>query len=606
MNIKFESITIKNFFSYGDVTVDLNNLGNVLVRGENKCVADNALSNGAGKSTIFNAICFALIGETINGISSGVENIFADKNNCSVTLTFYVDNTKFTIIRTKTPKADLKLFIDDVDKSGKGIRDTEKLLGDYLPDLTAELIGSIIILGQGLPDKFSNNKPAKRKEVLESLTKSDFMIQEIKDKLAARLDTVKDLIRDNNAKLVSNQSAMTTNNSWIQSWKNELASYNISTSVDTLTIEATKLESVISQLNNEKAELYKQASAPEVHSENYTNAKSLLESYTNSLSTAKTALAENNSYVNIYKNELARLANIKDVCPTCGQKIPNVVKPDTSATVQALNTATHNIELINADITKLNNYINEVNAFISAEDLELSNIKSKAFADMRAIDSQISTKTSELQSLNAELAKVREAEAAKARLQAQIDSALANNLELEANIKTCTETDTELNARATILRQLDTLAKREFRGVLLANIIKQINAKVVAYSAYLFDNATVGLFLDGNNISIMFNDKPYENLSGGEKQKIDILIQLSLRSVLSELLNIHSNILCIDEIFDNLDTTGCTRVMDLLASLADIESLFIISHHADELNIAYDTELVVQKGKNGVSTIKIV
>ena len=606
MNIKFESITIKNFFSYGDVTVDLNNLGNVLVRGENKCVADNALSNGAGKSTIFNAICFALIGETINGISSGVENIFADKNNCSVTLTFYVDNTKFTIIRTKTPKADLKLFIDDVDKSGKGIRDTEKLLGDYLPDLTAELIGSIIILGQGLPDKFSNNKPAKRKEVLESLTKSDFMIQEIKDKLSARLDTVKDLIKDNNAKLVSNQSAMTTNNSWIQSWKNELASYNISTSVDTLMIEATKLESIISQLNNEKAELYKQASAPEVHSENYTNAKSLLESYIDSLSTAKTALAENNSYVNIYKNELARLANIKDICPTCGQKIPNVVKTDTSSTVQALNTATHNIELINADITKLNNYINEVNAFISAEDLELSNIKSKAFADMRAIDSQISTKTSELQSLNAELAKVREAEAAKARLQAQIDSALANNLELEANIKTCTEADTELNARATILRQLDTLAKREFRGVLLANIIKQINAKVVAYSAYLFDNATVGLFLDGNNISIMFNDKPYENLSGGEKQKIDILIQLSLRSVLSELLNIHSNILCIDEIFDNLDTTGCTRVMDLLASLADIESLFIISHHADELNIAYDTELVVQKGKNGVSTIKIV
>ena len=154
MNIKFESITIKNFFSYGDVTVDLNNLGNVLVRGENKCVADNALSNGAGKSTIFNAICFALIGETINGISSGVENIFADKNNCSVTLTFYVDNTKFTIIRTKTPKADLKLFVDDIDKSGKGIRDTEKLLGDYLPDLTAELIGSIIILGQGLPDTF--------------------------------------------------------------------------------------------------------------------------------------------------------------------------------------------------------------------------------------------------------------------------------------------------------------------------------------------------------------------------------------------------------------------------------------------------------------------
>jgi DNA repair exonuclease SbcCD ATPase subunit len=79
-------------------------------------------------------------------------------------------------------------------------------------------------------------------------------------------------------------------------------------------------------------------------------------------------------------------------------------------------------------------------------------------------------------------------------------------------------------------------------------------------------------------------------LSGGEKQKVDILVQLAIRKMLSRYLDFSSNILVLDEIFDNLDPAGTRGVLQLIAQrLTDIESIFIISHHAAELNINYDT-----------------
>ena len=77
-------------------------------------------------------------------------------------------------------------MIDGKDCSGKGIRDSEKLLAQYLPDITASLLGSVIILGQGLPQKFTNNSPSGRKEVLEKLSKSDFMIEDLKSRVTSR------------------------------------------------------------------------------------------------------------------------------------------------------------------------------------------------------------------------------------------------------------------------------------------------------------------------------------------------------------------------------------------------------------------------------------
>ena len=154
-----------------------------------------------------------------------------------------------------------------------------------------------------------------------------------------------------------------------------------------------------------------------------------------------------------------------------------------------------------------------------------------------------------------------------------------------------------------VITNLISLAKREFRGILLENIINYINQRVSYYSNLVFDSDALSFSLNENYIDILYDGKYYEALSGGEKQKVDIIIQLALRDLLSSQLGITSNILVIDEIFDFLDTKGCQKILGVITSLSNIESVFIISHHINDLSISYDSELIVEKGEDGISHI---
>ena len=98
--------------------------------------------------------------------------------------------------------------------------------------------------------------------------------------------------------------------------------------------------------------------------------------------------------------------------------------------------------------------------------------------------------------------------------------------------------------------------------------------------------------------------KPAE-LSGGEKQKVDIIIQLAIRDLLSTQLGVKSSLICFDEVFDNLDAHGCQKIIDLISKIKDIESVFIVSHHAAELQISYDNHIEVEKSEAGISKITL-
>ena len=135
--------------------------------------------------------------------------------------------------------------------------------------------------------------------------------------------------------------------------------------------------------------------------------------------------------------------------------------------------------------------------------------------------------------------------------------------------------------------------------IILSNSWKNIKY----YSNIIFDNNHISFELDGNNIRISYCNKDYENLSGGEKQKIDLIIQFAIRDMLSNHLSFSSNILVLDEIFDNLDQIGCERVIDLISELDDIKNIFIVTHRKD-LSLPSDKEIIVVKSNNGISEIK--
>ena len=84
LNLTFEKIVLHNFGSYGHAEADLLGRGFCLVTGKNNFKKDNAVSNGSGKSFLWSGICFALTGETINGLHTNLKNINIDEDEDSI------------------------------------------------------------------------------------------------------------------------------------------------------------------------------------------------------------------------------------------------------------------------------------------------------------------------------------------------------------------------------------------------------------------------------------------------------------------------------------------------------------------------------------------
>ena len=69
-------------------------------------------------------------------------------------------------------------------------------------------------------------------------------------------------------------------------------------------------------------------------------------------------------------------------------------------------------------------------------------------------------------------------------------------------------------------------------------------------------------------------------------------------------MNYSSNIIVLDEIFDALDAKSTQRILELISTrLKDIASVFVISHHPNELQLSYDTEIRIVKNESGISEV---
>lgn len=621
MTLNFLKIKLHNFMSFDDAELDLNDMGNILVTGRNYCKLDNAYSNGSGKSSIFNAICFALTGETSQGVSNGVENIFTNPDDCWVELTFEANGDIFVIKRFKTPRSDMKITINGENRSGKGIRESSKALTTYLPDLTSELISSVIILGQGLPYRFSNNKPANRKELLEKLTKSDFMIQSIKDKLETRQDDLRKTLREKEDNLIGNESQIKVYENQLNKINDSLNSDDYS-SEDDLSDKINELEMNLGRLNDLIAEktgdieyfdniianLTKEQSTVILNNKEKVDFQ--VENYNRLIQPFKDEQTELKYKAKALDKEIKKLDSITDICPTCGQKIPDVTKIDTTDMKAEHSAMLEELENIDKKISQSetihNDTIKQLKEDLDNELVSLSdNIKTQTEL-LNKVKTEVSDLNNSIHKTTQKLYEYR-------NTKDNYDRLINDKTEIESKLAELDLVDTELNtaiveikSHLDVVQQMITLAKREFRGILLQNIIEFINKKVKQYSLAVFGTTELNFALNENCIDITYNDKMYENMSGGEKQKIDIIIQLALRDILSKQLNIHTNLLICDEIYDNMDSISCQKITNLISTLTDISSIFIISHHAQDLEITYDSNLLVEKNEDGISSIKFV
>lgn len=624
MNIKFEKVILHNFLSFGDGEVSLSERGYCIVKGINNNPKDSALSNGSGKSSIWSAISYALTGETIQGLKSNIVNING-KDGCFVKLFFTIDGNRYEVTRYKDYSSigtDLKILINDKDMSGKGVRESQQLLEQYLPDLNTSLLGSVIILGQGLPHKFSNHSPSGRKEVLEKLSKSDFMIQDIKDRIERRSSALNSHRRTLEDMLLGINSQLSVYTQQLLKLTEEVDKSNIVIDFDGLinqkkheleqiTIRHTNYQGRLDAFNTRLNYLNGVAMTESQKRAEYIADKSH-ERYEH-LNPLKEKQSSLTALIQSLGAEISKLNAVTDTCPTCGQKIPGALKPDTSekdklyldyhiqrdSVSKQIKEYTESIE---AEIALYNRQYDE-STRINKEEID------KVKAEIRNLQyDSIPSLVDEKVKLSSELASLQNDKKNYLQNKKDLDNKvkeLKSNIELlKAGMDKGTKEKEDIQKHIDVITKMSTLVKRDFRGFLLSSVIEFIDKKSKEYAKEVFGTSELNFKLDGNNIDISYCGKAFENLSGGEKQRVDLIIQFAVRDMMSQYLSFTSNILVLDEIFDGLDIMGTTNVLNLISKkLNDVESIFIISHN-DSLEIPYDDILTVTKDENGVSKVK--
>lgn len=618
--IQFKKLILHNFGSYNHAEIDLQSRGFCLVSGKNNFKKDNALSNGSGKSFLWSAISYALTGETINGVKSNLKNIFIDENSCYTSVLFNFEKDAYEITRIIAPKPDLKLIKNGENVSGKGLRESEKKLGELLPDLSKDLLASTIIIGQGFPNRFSSFSPSGRKELLEKLTKADFMIEDIRQRVYQRQDVIQKEIREcedsllihntehqadlralsnlqtefSNLKPLDWQAEISSTEKTIADFKNTL----VETDKNIIEID-TLLDEVQQKLLEETT---KKANLITQETEEYNKLRS-------ELSTKKAKLE---AQVYTLNREINKIMAIKDICPTCGQKIPNVQKPSVDKETQELQGLTNMLTPLNEQLYVCDNQHNYKQKEIKASfDSVLSNLRNQ--------QSDLKKQKSDLQDLKNDVSHYLQLENDKLlRLTYERDTYLEHHnglltninnlknkiLKQESLIDDISTVKSDLAAHQTVLKKMEILIKRDFRGYLLSNIIEYINQKAKDYSEIVFETRDLDVYLDGNSLDIAYCGKMFDSLSGGEKQRVDLILQFAIRNMLSQYLDLSANIIVLDEITDFLDKKSCKAVMNLLEKeLNTTESVFIISHHAEELELPIDSEIKILKNSDGISEV---
>lgn len=471
-----------------------------------------------------------------------------------------------------------------------------------------------------MPNKFSSFSPSGRKELLEKLTKSDFMIEDIRTRVTSRLQALNTSIRECDDSILIKTTQLSNYQKTLLNTQAEINSRvkpdfeaqtnsltaqlnSLQQDINTKTEQANNAETEENKLNTELVKIL------ETKTKDLASEKEAYEVVYTECLTEKTRLESELKSIN---KTIASLKAIKDTCPTCGQKLPGATKPDTTEQEKE---AVRLTESLSKATTKLNdcntkhfNYQNQIKANYDTTITELKTKVAAAKGEKEIKLQEITALTRSQTVIKDQITKLNYEKENWDNKQAQLNQIIETTTQevnkLSEELTKLSEQKHKLGEHLAVVKKMETLLKRDFRGYLLSNIIKYVDLKAKEFSEVVFGTKDLSIYLDGNALDISYCGKMFDNLSGGEKQRVDVILQFAIRNMLSKYLNESSNIIVLDEITDFLDKKSCAAVLQLIESeLNTVESVFIVSHHAAELEIPVDSELKIVKNEYGISEI---
>lgn len=654
--MRFVKLEAENFKSFEKLNIDLDGHGFVKIHGVNNTDSFSE-SVGSGKSTIADALSYALTGETVKGNSSmgDVKNMYTN-GVCRVAVTFEHNGVEYQIVRGES---ELKLVEGGVDISKHLKKETQELIEQKFPMFTPTFIGATVIIGQNMPNAFTNNKPSARKQILEELTNSSFMIEEIKSMLAERkndwqgeIGKIQTDVVVCDTKISSNQQSIVRSQQRLQSLGDEseirarihMFEESVSESKERaeslrkdLELANTRYKSLVEQKDNlqvtvsgyqEQLDDARVRFAKEVE-KGLEFLSTQKYNFEQELSESKSDYRVKSQEAEMLRNEIHKLKNAPTHCPTCHQPLPDAHTINTTEQENRLKGLISEIDEIvkmgqshadelsgveeqirkykeehksNAEIDELLKKIDSGKHQVSLMSTQISGVTNEINdlnGSIKNFENKISSDESQLNNLRVELgsiASVRQGcEEDIKRAECEIEKA-------EDEKKRLGELLEKRQARLSTLNQIISFATRDFRTILLSSIIKRLDAYAKSYCKKMLDTTEISFKDDGNNISISYRGRDFGVLSGGESQIVKMCITLALKKTLEDLVGFTTNIMFFDEILDNCDKSTAQQLIELVSGL-ELGSTFFISHH-DDVFLPVDQTWIVTK-TDRISTLEV-
>ena len=562
--IKVKDLTVKNFMSVGNQTqaVNFNKERLTLVLGENLDQGgdDSGSRNGTGKTTIINALSYALYGQALTNIK---KNNLINKTNSKgmlVTLHFEKDGLDYRIERGRSPNV-LKFYINDqeqemTDESQGDSRKTQETINDLL-GMSHDMFKHIVALNT-YTEPFLSMRVNDQRQIIEQLL-GITILSEKADALKEQTRQTKDAITEETLKINAIQTANEKIEGSIEGLKRTQRAWIAKNKQD-----QANLSSAIEEL--EKLDIETELEAHEKLA-NWTEHNNAILALKKELSTLEPALQRADKAVEKLVKDIAELEDA--MCYTCGQALHEDKKA------------------------------------------EIADRKSKELADARTYAQEVNAKCSDV---ILSLAEIGDINGKPTTFYDNAKEAYEHRSNVDNLKKTLedkvVETDpyaaqiTELSESAiqkvdwSIVNELTSYKEhQEFLLKLLTNKDSFIRKKIIDQNlAYLNNRLTyyldkIGLphqvvFQNDLNVEItqLGQDLDFDNLSRGERNRLILGLSFAFRDVWESLYQ-NINLLFIDELIDSgMDTAGVENSLGILKKMARERSknIYLISHK-DEL-----------------------
>ena len=563
--IKFSKIRWKNFLSYGNTftEIDLTKNKSTLIIGQ----------NGAGKSTMLDALSYALFAKPHRNIIKNQLPNSINQKNCVVEAEFSVGRSHYKIIRSIKPTK-FEIWKDgEMLNQSYHSKDYQKILEQNILKLNHKSFHQVIVLGSSSFIPFMQLSAGNRRNVIEDLLDIN-VFSKMNVILREKTSILKDEIKELSYNLEIANNRVATQKKYIQDVK-QLTDQNIESKNKEIDEARTAIDDLVLKNSDMTKELEELAPQNKIDLKDASDRKTDILHKQARLRTNIETLVKNAKFYEDNSN-----------CPTCEQTITEEFRANKiKLTKEEAKVLSDDMAVLRDAATDVEDQLTKANEIAS----KLTTIQNDITNNNKEIERLTRLVKKNLDEISTD--SVKDLNEAKAELEKIIESVTeANDQKTKAN-----------EQYSYNLAMSEMLKDTGIKTKIIKQYLPVMNTLINKYLQVL--DFYVHFDLDEEfNETIRSRHRDvftYDSFSEGEKQRIDLSLLFTWRQIAKMKNSVSTNLLILDETFDSsLDHDGVENLLKILNTLGEGTNIFVISHKGEILNGKFDSTIEFKKERN--------